>query len=103
MEVKIKYPKTKCKWCGKTFTKTHNRQVYCSTECRKNAKREQDRNHWIRWYHRNKNKTVTQSSRCLGTSRIGAKKHEDNNKEQKVVENEIRRIGLTPSISNFFD
>ena len=31
----------KCKWCGKPFTKQHNRQEYCSDECFQYARQEQ--------------------------------------------------------------
>lgn len=36
---------TKCKYCGNTFVKTHNRQVYCSEICRKNGRLEQKANY----------------------------------------------------------
>ncbi|MBQ6628027.1 MAG: hypothetical protein IJH65_04345 [Methanobrevibacter sp.] len=31
-----------CKYCGKLFEKTHNRQIYCSEECFINARRERN-------------------------------------------------------------
>lgn len=30
-----------CNYCGKKYTKTHNREMYCSNKCRYNALREQ--------------------------------------------------------------
>ena len=95
MEVKIKYPQAKCKWCGKTYTKKHNRQTYCSDKCRKEAKKEQNRNNFHRWYHRNKNRPGIHQKNQLGTRPIGAHRHQDPNKEAEVINNEIQRIGLT--------
>ena len=96
MKATIKYPKVKCSYCGNTFTKTHNRQKYCSEHCRKQAKREQDRKAWTRWFHKNK-KTLYQTQ--LGTRTIGPHKHPDNNREQQIVKNEKQRT----LNSNFFD
>jgi hypothetical protein len=31
-----------CKWCGKEFIKKHNREMYCSHDCRHYAKLEQN-------------------------------------------------------------
>ena len=96
MEIKIKYPKRKCAYCGKEFTKHHNRQIYCSDECRKQAKREQDRKAWTRWFHKNKN-TLYQTQ--LGTRTIGPHKHPNTEREQEIVNNEKNRT----LNSNFFD
>ena len=91
MEVKIKYPKTKCPICGKTFTKTHNRQIYCTPDCSKEAKRRQDTKHRLRWVHKNKERLYTTQ---LGTRTIGPHKHHDDEREQEIVHKEIERIGL---------
>ena len=45
-----------CKYCGKEFQKTHNRQMYCSKECSTKAKKEQDVIHGRRWWKKNGNK-----------------------------------------------
>ena len=92
MKVNIKYPKAKCKWCGTTYTKQHNRQTYCSEHCRKEARREQNRNHQLRHYHKHK-KTIQQKRK--GTATIGPKPNPDIEREAEIIENEIRRIGLT--------
>jgi predicted nucleic acid-binding Zn ribbon protein len=91
MKVNIKYPKAKCKLCGKTYTKKHNRQTYCSDECRKEAKRRQDRQAWTKWFYKNR-KTLYQKQ--LGTRTIGPKPNPDTEREAEIVQNEIRRIGL---------
>lgn len=45
-----------CRYCGKEFEKTHNRQMYCSKECSTKAKREQDLTHWKTWRQRHPSK-----------------------------------------------
>lgn len=98
MEVQIKYPKQKCAYCGEEFTRRHNRQKYCTKECAKNAKREQDRKAWIRWFHKNKDKLYTKQ---LGTRTIGPHKHPITEREQQIVQNEKQRT--LNNCSNFFD
>ena len=39
MKLKLK----RCKYCGKLFRKQHNREMYCSAECRKMAHQDQCR------------------------------------------------------------
>ena len=98
MEVKIKYPKVKCAYCGETFERRHNRQKYCSDTCRKNAKREQDRKAWTRWFHKNKHNLYAKQ---LGTRTIGPHKHPINEREAEIVNNEKNRT--LQNNSNFFD
>ena len=89
MEVKIKYPKRKCAYCGREFEKHHNRQIYCSPECRNNAHREHKRNWAYRHYHQNKthiNKVK------IGTRTIGPHKHPNNTREAEIVSNEKQRL-----------
>ena len=92
MKVKIEYPKAKCKYCGKPYTKTHNRQVYCSDECRTNAKKEQDTKARLRWVNKNKERLYQTQ---LGTRTIGPHRHEDNDREAEIVQNEKHRLGLS--------
>ena len=98
MKVKIRYPEVKCPICGEPFKKKHNRQKYCSKECSKEAKRRQDRQAWTRWFHKNKQKLYATQ---LGTRTIGPHKHQDNEREQEIVQNEKQRT--LNSSSNFFD
>ena len=91
MKVQIKYPQAKCKYCGKTFTKQHNRQVYCSDTCRKHARQEKRRIYDTRYYYKNR-KTILQKRK--GTPTIGPNPHPDPNREHEIIQNEIERIGL---------
>ena len=89
MEVQIKYPETKCKYCGRPFTKTHNRQVYCSQECREKGDREKANARWRKWYHKNKNRLYQKQ---LGTRTIGPKRNPDIKREAEIVNNEKDRL-----------
>lgn len=98
MKVQIKKPKTKCPICGTTFTKTHNRQKYCTPECSKEAKKRQDRQAWTRWFHKNK-KTLYQKQ--LGTRTIGPKPNPNPEREAEIIHREKNRT--LQNKSNFFD
>jgi predicted nucleic acid-binding Zn ribbon protein len=91
MKVQIKYPEKKCPICGKTFTKTHNRQKYCTKECSKEAKRRQDRIHFSRWYTKNKRRVWANKK---GTGYLGPHRHEDPEKEQQAIKTELQRLKL---------
>ena len=91
MKVEIKYPKAKCGWFGKTFEKHHNRQKYCCKECSKEAKKEQDQKHRLRWVQKNKQRLYQTQ---LGTRTIGPKPNPDTDREAEIVRNELERIGL---------
>ena len=91
MKVEIKYPKAKCKYCGKTYEKHHNRQVYCSDECRTNARKEKRRIYDSKYYYKNRKR---RNQTLIGTRSIGPHKHPEDEKEQTIVQNEIQRIGL---------
>lgn len=91
MKVEIKYPKAKCAYCGRTFTKTHNRQIYCSDTCRKYARQEKRRIYDSRYYYKNR-ETINQKR--IGTRTIGPNKNPNDEREAKIIQNEIERIGL---------
>ena len=82
---------TKCAWCGNPFHKTHNRQMYCSKECATNAKREQDRHHWLKWFYKNKDHLYETQ---LGTRSLGPHREEDFEEEYKIIQKELKRLGL---------
>jgi predicted nucleic acid-binding Zn ribbon protein len=91
MKINIKYPKAKCAYCGKEYTKTHNRQMYCSDECRKNSRKEKRRIYDSRYYYKNRYK---RNYTLIGTRCIGPHKHPDDDREAEIVQNEIRRHQL---------
>lgn len=91
MKVQIKYPKVKCAYCGKTFEKHHNRQIYCSDKCRYEANLEKQQIRNRRYYNRHKNR-INQTK--IGTRTIGPHKHPDTERESEIIQNEIDRIGL---------
>ena len=83
-----------CKYCKKEFTKTHNRQVYCSKTCSKEAKREQDRNSWHKWYHKNKHRLSEKRRWGLGSGELGPHMHHNPTKEYKSIQRELSRLRL---------
>ena len=92
MKVNIKYPEKKCAYCGKTFTRKHNRQIYCSKECADEAKKQQDTKARLRWVNKNK-KRLYQTQ--LGTRTISQHPNPDPEREAEIIRNEKQRLGLT--------
>ena len=91
MKVNIQYPKAKCAYCGKEYTKTHNRQTYCSDKCRTEARREKRRRYDYKYYR--KNRDIINQKR-IGTRTIGPKPNPNKEREQQIIQKEIERIGL---------
>lgn len=86
------YP-NKCKWCGKPFEKTHNRQEYCSDRCFRFARLEQKA-----VYQRKRRKMIndgeliSNESKHLGTGFLGEHCHDDPKKEYESIQKELKRI-----------
>ena len=93
MKVEIKYPEIKCAYCGKPFERKHNRQKYCSKECRQYARQEKRRQYNYQYYHKNKKRL---QHKYPGTRTIGPRPHPnpDPNREAEIIQNEVERIGL---------
>ena len=91
MKVNIKYPERKCAYCGKPFERKHNRQKYCSEECAYHAHREKHNIRCRRYYYRHRDRI---NKTKIGTRTIGPQPHNDIEREQQIIENEIDRIGL---------
>ena len=98
LENKIHH-ETKCKYCGKPFTKTHNRQVYCSDSCRLNARREQKARYQAKRRLRIKQKILVVDEYkkyglgSYGTSENGHRKNKFS-QEYIAIQKEMKRIGL---------
>lgn len=91
MNIQINYPEAKCAYCGKTFTKHHNRQKYCSEECAYHAHREKHNIRNRRYYYRHRDRI---NKTKIGTRTIGPKPNPNTEREAEIVQNEIERIGL---------
>lgn len=89
-----KVRKSKCGWCGREYVKTANKQKYCSPQCRKDARSHQSRMKSHRYYHKHKHEMNEKQRWGLGSGVLGAHAHNDYEKEQRVIQNELRRLGL---------
>ena len=85
----------KCNWCGEMFEvepdRRSNAVKYCSKKCRVEARRESTRK-----ANRKYRKTIRDRERGsqLGESHLNENPSPDFCKELRIVEREIRRIGL---------
>ena len=88
-----------CKWCKKPFiipaTRKNNPVKYCSDQCRKNAKKEQDLMAQRRYQLRYKwmLKDADPNGR-LGEVRLGPKPSPDFDEEQRLIKKELKRCKL---------
>ena len=82
---KKQYRRSKCKWCGKTYTKTSNRQTYCKQHCKQEARRERDR----QWQQKHKT-----HRRRVGTTHISQHANNNTDIEQYIIQKEKRRTGI---------
>lgn len=92
------YP-VKCKYCGKPFTKRHNREMYCSDSCRRNALREQKARYQAKRRLRIKQKVLIvdeYKKYGLGSYGTSANGHRKNKFSQEyiAIQKEMKRIGL---------
>lgn len=86
----------KCKWCGKPFTKTHNRQMYCSNYCRKNARREQQAEYSRTYRKKYKGMLPDATLYGLGSGRLGSHTCYNWRKEYKKIQNEYVFLNIKP-------
>ena len=89
--------KISCKYCGIEFlvdkTRKFNATKYCSNECRKNAKREQDLEAQRKYQKRYKWLLKDADKRGqLGEVRLGSTPEKDFYKEHQQIKRELRRI-----------
>lgn len=86
------YP-NKCKWCGKPFKKTHNRQEYCSEECSHYAHMEQ-KARYTREYRLKYKSGKSDSYWGLGSGSLGSHGEESFDDEQEAIRKEFKRLKL---------
>ena len=93
--VMVPFTNAICKYCGKPFTKRHNRQVYCSDSCRLNARREQKAR-----YQRERRKRirsgelVSNESKYVGTGFLSQHRQEDYDQEMEAILKEMKRLKI---------
>lgn len=75
----------KCNFCGKLYTPTHHRQVYCCKSCSQKALQDQ-KNEWKR--------TKWIRPRRTGTGYITEKRKTDFKEESRQVRGELKRLGI---------
>lgn len=86
----------KCGWCGEYFTvetrRGNNAVKYCSPTCRREKRREQQREYTRKW--RKRIQGEEHRNYLLGESRIDEHPNKDWKKELKIIQKEMRRIGI---------
>ena len=89
------YYNARCIYCGKPYNKHHNRQVYCSPNCKKFARLEQKaryqrkRRHLIRI-----GELISNENKYLGTNFLSCHRRTDFDKEYLMINKEMRRLKL---------
>lgn len=78
-----------CEECQQEFIPTHGNQKYCSNECARIAKKEQDRQ--ARFKYR---LTWGVNDRGNGTGCLGKHRNQDFDIEGTLVKSELKRYGL---------
>ena len=85
----------KCKWCGKPFTKQHNRQEYCSDICAGYALKEQKA-----IYQRKRRKSINDGVLCskesthIGTGFLSQNPRESFEAEHAAIMKELKRLKI---------
>jgi hypothetical protein len=83
---------TICKWCGKKYKKNHNAQLYCSEYCSKNARQEQNRIHFRKYYHKYKSTMNEDKKYGLGSGGLNSHCNPNHKIEHNLIQKELRRI-----------
>lgn len=86
-KVKNNLNRKKCGYCGKGFKPKNNAEKYCSKNCRKFAKREQNEKSKQK---QRKNRDYIEKQ--LGNSNLGPHANKNEEKEINYVHNEFKRI-----------
>ena len=86
----------KCRWCGALYIKENNAQKYCSPNCKKEAKRETDRNYANKHNQRRHYNTRIKNLVTLGSLGTSCSYHRRKNfdDEYKSIRSEMRMLKL---------
>lgn len=84
-----------CKWCGKTFTKKHNREEYCNEKCRKYGNQENTRNR-VRIFRKKYYLIFDEKQKYggVGTGFLTSKRKENFDLEYYAIQNEKRKLNI---------
>lgn len=86
----------RCQWCGRLYTVNKHNKKYCSDECRKYSRQEQNRNNRNRFYHKYKDVLAEHEKGSLGSK--GSLLHEhpvnDFKREHELIQKEKYRQGI---------
>ena len=89
------YTNYTCKYCGKPFLKKHNKEMYCSDECRLKAHQDQDAEYQRRKRRRIREGVIITNERAyVGTGFLSHHKREDDDEEHAAIIKEMKRLKL---------
>lgn len=83
----------KCKWCGNNFLSRHGR-CYCSVTCKKEARREQNIRHQIRYRIVHGKSDQQRYFDNLGASNLREHRKDCFDDELRLIKREMRRLHL---------
>lgn len=85
----------KCKYCGRIFFKTHNRQEYCGKKCYTFSRKEQKAFYQQKRRLLIKNgELISNENKELGTTFLSPHPNMDFIREYKIIQKELKRIGV---------
>lgn len=91
----VPYTNYTCKYCGKPFLKKHNKEMYCSDECRIKAHQDQDAE-----YRRRRRKLIndgviiSNENKYVGTGFLSHRKQKTEEDEIAAIRKEMKRLKL---------
>ncbi len=85
-----------CSWCGRLFRKSVSNKKYCSDNCKKFAKEEQNRDNFRNYYNRYKDTMSESKKGALGSkgANLHGKANKDPEVEARLINREKMRLGL---------
>lgn len=86
----------KCRWCGNLYIKKSNAQKYCSNHCKREAKKENDRNYANKHNQRKHHNTRVKNLITLGSWGTSSTSHrrKDFYDEYKSIRSEFKMLKL---------